>query len=121
MTPTEDMREELRELIDEEIPAGGSDLDTAFRDERLDRILQAAASLYAAAADCWRRKAAKIQNRLGDMASYQAGAEQYERVDLTKALTYALRMAETYDVMADKPAANASGSFMLSVKRPEVL
>lgn len=121
MTPTDELREELRELLDEEIPEGGTDQDTAFTDARLDRLLQSASNLYAAAAEGWRRKAAKIQKRLGDIASYQTGAEQYERVDLSKALAAALKMAETFDDMANTPPSNAAGSFLLNVKRPEVL
>lgn len=121
MTPTADMREELRELLDEEIPEGGTDQDTAFSDSRLDRLIQSASSLYAAAAEGWRRKAARIQKRLGDVASYQTGAEQYERVDLSKALAAALKMAETFDSMADAPSPNASGSFMFGVERPKVI
>lgn len=120
MTPTDELREELRELLDEEIPEGGADQDTAFTDARLDRIIQSASSLYAAAAEGWRRKAAKIQKRLGDIVSYTTGAEQYERIDLSKALAAALKMAETFDGMAQSPSPNTSGSFMLSVKRPEV-
>jgi len=120
MTPTADIREELRELLDEEIPEGGTDQDTAFTDARLDRLIQSASNLYAAAAEGWRRKAAKIQKRLGDIASYQTGAEQYERVDLSKALAAALKMAETFDGMADAPVPNAAGSFMFNVKRPGV-
>lgn len=117
---TDELREELRELLDEEIPEGGTDKDTAFTNARLDRLLQSA-NLYAAAAEGWRRKAARIQKRLGDIASYQTGAEQYERVDLSKALAAALKMAETFDDMASKPSANATGAFLLNVKRPEVL
>ncbi len=120
MTPSKEVREELRELLDEEIPKGGTDKDTAFTDARLDRLIQSASNLYAAAAEGWRRKAAKIQKRLGDVASYTTGAEQYERVDLSKALAAALKMAETFDGMAQAPPSNAAGSFMLSVKRPEV-
>ena len=121
MTPTDELREELRELLDEEIPEGGTDKDTAFTNARLDRLLQSASNLYAAAAEGWRRKAARIQKRLGDIASYQTGAEQYERVDLSKALAAALKMAETFDDMASKPSANETGTFLLNVKRPEVL
>jgi hypothetical protein len=121
MTPTDDLRDELRELLDEEIPVNGTEADTAFTNERLDRLLQSAANVYAAAAEGWRRKAARIQKRLGDIASYQTGAEQYERVNLTTALSGSLKMAQTFDEMAKTPPANAAGSFMLNVKRPEVI
>ncbi|MFF2887013.1 hypothetical protein [Paenibacillus sp. NPDC057967] len=120
MTPTDDLREELRELLDEEIPENGTDQDTAFTDVRLDRLLNEAINLYEAAAEGWRRKAAKIQKRLGDISSYQTGAEQYQRVNLTTALNAALKMAETFNGLALKPSPNAAGSFMLGVKRPEV-
>lgn len=121
MTPNEELREELRELLDDEIPEGGTDQDTDFTDARLNRLLEAAPNLYAAAAEGWRRKAVRIQKRLGDIASYTTGAEQYERVDLTKALNAALKMAATFDDMAKTPPPNAAGSFMLGVQRPKVL
>ncbi|MBU5441214.1 hypothetical protein [Paenibacillus sp. MSJ-34] len=120
MTPTSDLREELRELLDEEIPLGGTEADTAFTDAQLNRMLNQAPNIYAAAAEGWRRKAAKIQKRLGDIVSYQTGAEQYERVDLSKALAASLKMAETFDGMADKTGSSSTGSFMFQVKRPEV-
>lgn len=121
MTPTDELREELRELLDEEIPQGGTEQDTAFTNARLDRLLQSASNLYAAAAEGWRRKAAKIQKRLGDIQSYQTGAEQYDRINLNTALNAALKMAQTFDDMANTPPESAKGSFMLNVKRPEVL
>ena len=121
MTPTPELREELRELLDEEIPEGGTDRDTAFTDARLDLLIQSASNLYAAAAEGWRRKAARIQKRLGDIQSYQTGTERYDRVNLTTALNAALKMAEAFDEMARTPPDNAAGSFMFTVKRPEVI
>ena len=120
MTPTDELREELRELLDEEIPPTGTEVDTAFTDARLNSLIQSASNLYAAAAEGWRRKAVRIQKRLGDVVSYQAGVEQYERVNLTTALNAALKMAVTFDELAKTPPANATGSFLFNVKRPEV-
>ena len=118
MTPTLDLREELRELLDEEIPLGGTEADTGFTDAQIKRLLEAAISIYAAAAEGWRRKAGKIQKQLGHYSSYQAGTEKYEYVNLTTAMSAALNMVKIYDDMAARPF---QGSYMFSVKPPEVL
>lgn len=118
MIPTDELRLELREMLDEVIPEGGKDSDTAFSDKRIDSLLAAAPNIYSAAAEGWRRKAAMIQKRLGDITSYQNGDERYEYVNLTTALNAALNMAKTYDEMASRQTA---GSFLLRVRPPEVL
>ena len=120
MTPTPDLIEEMRELIDEEIPASGTEADTAFTNARLESILSQSTNLQAAAAECWRRKAAKIQKQIGELSSYQVGTERYEYVNLTTALNSALKMAEVFDVQSDKQTPG-NGSFMLKITPPKVL
>lgn len=118
MIATPEIITELRELLDEEIPAGGSEADTAFLDSRLITILDAAPNLHAAAAEGWRRKAAKIQKHIGSLSSYKTGDEQYEYVNLTTALNAAMSMVKMYDDMGNRPLA---GGYMLRVEPPEVL
>lgn len=53
---------ELRELLGEEIPDGGSELDTLFKDTTLIRIIDNNPDLERAALEGWRVKAAKLSN-----------------------------------------------------------
>lgn len=117
MTPTAELREELRELLDEVIPEGGTESDTRFTDAQLDRILAKARNIYAAAAEGWTRKAAMVQREIGKIKSYSVGQEKYDMADMTSLLEYALKMAETYSSIA----ASRMGSMILKFKPPEVL
>lgn len=117
MAPTAEAREELRELLDEVIPEGGSESDTRFTDAQLDRLLGKSRNIYAAAAEGWTRKAAMFQREMGQIKSYSVGQERYDMADLTSLLEYALKMAETYSRMA----ASRMGSVILKFKPPEVL
>ncbi len=117
MTPAAELREELRELLDEVIPEGGTESDTRFTDAQLDRILAKTRNIYAAAAEGWTRKAAMVQREIGQIKSYSVGQEKYDMADLPSLLEYALKMAETYSRMA----ASSMGSMILKFKPPEVL
>lgn len=117
MKLTAELRQELRELLDEVIPEGGKDSDTRFSDEQLDRILTKARNIYAAAAEGWTRKAAMLQRELGQIEQYSVGSENYKIVNLTTAINAALNMAKTYQEMAG----STMGSLILRVKPPEVL
>ena len=117
MTSTAELREELRELLDEVIPEGGTESDTRFTDAQLDRILSKARNIYAAAAEGWTRKAAMLQRELGQIEQYSVGSENYKIVNLTTAINAALNMAKTYREMA----ASGMGSVILKFKPPEVL
>lgn len=117
MTPTVELREELRELLDEVIPAGGADSDTRFTDAQLDKLLTRANNVYAAAAEGWTRKAAMFQRELGQVESYSVGQERYDIAKAKDLLEYALKMAETYSRMAT----SSMGSVILKFKPPEVL
>lgn len=117
MTPTADLITELRELLDEVIPEGGTEGDTRFTDAQIDRLLSRASNIYAAAAEGWTRKAAMLQRELGQVESYSVGQERYDLRNLKDMLEYALKMAETYNRMA----ANSIGSLILRIQPPEVL
>lgn len=118
MEPTPELRKELRELLDEEIPPGGTEANTEFTDEQINRILKSSANVYAAAAEGWRRKTGRIQRKLGFVSSYQVGNERYDYTNLTTALNAALHMVTVYDELSSRQTA---GGYMLRVKPPEVL
>lgn len=117
MIPTAELREELRELLDEVIPEGGTESDTRFTDVQLDKMLSKARNVYAAAAEGWTRKAAMFQRELGQVQSYSVGQERYDLQKLNELLSYALTMAETYSRMAT----SSMGSTILKFTPPEVL
>ena len=115
MTPTDELREELRELIDEIVPYDGVDSDTRFTDAQLNRVLTRAKNINAVAADCWARKAAMLQRELGNLQGYGVGQEKYDFIRLKDALEYAFKMAEFYK------QESGPGSLILGVTPPAVL
>lgn len=82
MTPTAELRTELRELIDEIIPAGGTDANTRFTDQQIDIILTAANSVNEAAAAGWERKALRAMSERGGLQESQAGNERLKFVTI---------------------------------------
>ena len=117
MKPTVELKQELRELLDEVIPEGGTESDTRFSDEQLNRLLSKSRNIYAAAAEGWTRKTAMYQRELGQIQSYAVGQERYDLANVKDMLEYALMMAETFRQMA----ARSMGSTILRFKPPEVL
>ncbi|EMT38122.1 hypothetical protein TthWC1_2372 [Thermoanaerobacter thermohydrosulfuricus WC1] len=117
MIPMPELRTKLRKLLDEQIPAGGSDADTRFLDADIDELLNEATNIYEAAATGWTLKAAMLQRELGQVESYSVGQERYDMRKLQDMVNYALKMAETYSRMA----ASSMGSVILRIQPPEVL
>ena len=117
MTPTSELRTKLRKLLDEQIPAGGSDADTRFSDADIDELLIDATNIYEASAAGWTIKAGMFQRELGQIQSYSVGQERYDMRQLQDMVNYALKMADTYSRMA----ANSMGSLILRIQPPEVL
>jgi hypothetical protein len=93
VTPTAELREALRALLAEEIPAGGSDADTRFRDAAIDGLLLAAATLTEAAAQGWLRKAAMALDDRGGLVESQVGSERLRFVGPEEFRAHALAMA----------------------------
>jgi len=120
MTPTQQLREKLRKLLNEIIPEGKSDADTRFTDSELDELLAESTNIYAAASTGWTMKAGLLQ---GQIESYSAGQEKYDMTSLKDQLSHSLSMAEQYARMAEKvPGASGSiGSIIFKVTPPEVL
>lgn len=115
MTSTAELREELRELLDEAIPDGGTESNTRFKDTQIDKLLTAARNIEDAAYRGWLRKASMYQREIGQVQSYNAGQERYDMVKLKDAQEYAFRMAEQFKNNA------GMGSMVLGVTPPNVL
>lgn len=120
MTPTDDLRTELRELLDEVIPAGGTESSTRFTTVQIDRLLTNAQNVYLAAAEGWIRKAGMLQKELGSLTETQAGDERATRVNLSTAVNYCFNMAEQYRTTGLRLVAG-SGSRVLAFEAPDVL
>lgn len=114
----EEPRVRLRKLLDEVIPAGGSDSNTRFSDADLDEMLLEAGNVFGAAAMGWTMKAGMLQREMGDVERVTSGQETEQLVPLKDRLDYALKMAAKYEGMAK---AGGVGSVMLRITPPEVL
>ncbi|NPV30638.1 MAG: hypothetical protein HPY58_13525 [Firmicutes bacterium] len=114
MTPSPELRQRLRKLLNEQIPAGGSDSDTNFLDAELDEILAEAANIWSAAAVGWTMKAGLLKSRI---ERYSVGQESYDLTALKDELDHALTMAQKYSDMAKA----SMGSVILRFAPPEVL
>lgn len=119
MTPTDELRTRLRKLLDEKIPAGGTETDTRFTDDDLDELLLEASTVFAAAAVGWTMKAGMYQAEMDGVEEYRLGQESEKLTSLKDRLDYALKMAGKYEAMA--AAAGDVGSVMLKLTAPEVL
>jgi len=111
---TQANRTRLRVLINERIPAGGTELDTKFLDAELDIILEESVSIWQAASTLWTMKAALLEKYI---ESYSVGNEAYGLTKLKDELEHALKMSQAFEAKA----ASAGGSYMLKVARPDVL
>ncbi len=116
MTPTPELRAELRELIDEVIPPGGTDTDTRFTDAQIDVLLTATSHIYEAAANGWARKAARAMSERGGLEESQAGNERLKFVSLKDYRDHCLAMAKMYRDMVP-----GKGSRLLAFDAPDVL
>ncbi len=119
MTPTEDSRQEFRELVDELIPEGGIEKDTRFANTQIDRLLSRAKNIYSAASEGWTMKAGMLSKELGQIDEYGTGQERYRIMNLHTAINGALTMAKQYANMAR--TASSVGSVILKIQPPEVL
>lgn len=118
MTPDDSLRARLRKLLDEKIPAGGTEADTRFLDADLDELLLEADSIFEAASVGWTMKAGMYQAEMGDVERMTLGQETEQMVALKERQEYALKMADKYAAMAQ---AQGIGSVVLKLTPPEVL
>jgi len=96
MTVTPTLITDLRELIAEEIPSGGTEADTRFSNARLTVRLEAAYSIEEAAAECWDIKAGKFQAEIGKFKSVGSGQEAAQWYSPQEQLEYCQKMARMY-------------------------
>lgn len=117
MVPTDELREALRDAIDEVIPAGGSDADTRFTDAQIDALLTSAATLEGAASAGWTRKAMRAFSERGGVQESQVGSERFKFVSLADYRDHCLLMAKTW--AAQVPGQGSA--LLLGIAEPDVL
>lgn len=116
MIPTDVLRTKLRELLDEEIPLGGSESDTRFSNTQIDALLTAASDINQAAAEGWRRKALRAMSERSGLQESQAGDERHKFIDLVAYRDHCLEMAKMFsDLMP------GAGSQLAALDPPDVL
>jgi hypothetical protein len=116
LTPTQELRNKLRKLLNESIPDGGTETDTKFLDLEIDDLLEESENVYEAASKGWTIKAGMLTAQI---ESYSSGQEEYDLTSLKDQLAHAFAMSEKYERMAQKPT--NSGSFIFSVTPPQVM
>lgn len=119
MTPTDELRQEFRELVDEITPEGGTEKDTRLANVQIDRLLLRADNIYGAVSEGWIMKAGMLSRELGQIDEYSVGQEKYRIMNLQTAISGAMTMAKQYARMAQ--TASSVGSVILKVQPPEVL
>lgn len=120
MQPTDELRSTLRRLLNETIPDGSSDSDTAFTDQEIDELLLHSPSIYAAASLGWTIKAGRIKERI---EKYTIGQETYDKTTLKDMVDQAIKMAKQFAELAQttpEPESVKTG-YMLRFRPPEVL
>ncbi|GIO33253.1 hypothetical protein J2TS6_43940 [Paenibacillus albilobatus] len=118
MEPSIALRTRLRRLLNEVIPAGGTEANTNFTDAELDLILTESVDLNAAASTGWLEKAGLLE---GEIESYTTGNESYDLTSLKDKLNHAMVMANKYAEMSAAAAAKTASGVMLRVCPPKVL
>jgi hypothetical protein len=96
MVPTVEDRTRLRALLDERVPAGGTDLDTNFPDPEVDAILIGADTMEEAAAEGWLRKAAKAFSMSAGLSQVTVGAERFTFYDPKDFAEFARKMSDQF-------------------------
>jgi hypothetical protein len=116
MTLTDILRTELRELLDEAIPLGGSEIDTRFTNTQIDALLTVASDINQAAAEGWRRKALRAMSERGGLQESQAGDEKLKFVSIEAYRDHCLTMAKMFSDLAP-----GAGSQLAALDPPDVL
>lgn len=99
MIPTEELRTELREMLDEVIPDGGTESNTRFTNDQLDKLLNKTQNINETAAAGWKLKAAWAMSERGGLEVSQAGDEKHQFVKLTEYRDHCLSMAKMFAEM----------------------
>jgi hypothetical protein len=93
---TDENRAQLRLLLDESIPEGGTDADTLFTDEEIDTLLETSQFMWGAASKGWTIKAARVMQP-GALVRAQYGSENYQFLSPKELADFALKMADLYN------------------------
>jgi hypothetical protein len=112
MVATDALRTKLRALLDERIPAGGSDADTRFSNGEIDTLLEEAASITLAASAGWSLKASWAMSNRGGIEETAGGEERHRFVALKDYRDHCVQMAERYRKEGE------AGSLLLEVDAP---
>ncbi len=117
MTPTEELRNRVRRMLDERIPTGGEDSDTRFTDEEIDDLLEYADTIHGAVSQGWLEKAGMYQREMGEVEETRTGQETYKLTKLKERMEYALAMSQRYGAQdADEKSKGTSTSVILGVR-----
>lgn len=116
MTPTDALRDQLRNMLDERIPFGGTDADTRFSNGEIDELLAGFDDINAAAAEGWDRKAARAMSERGGLQETQVGSERLKFVSIESYRDHCRAMAEHY-----RGRVPGSGSRLFAFEPPDVL
>lgn len=97
LVSTLELRTQLRELIDEIVPAGQHATATRFTDAQLDSLISAATHINQAAVAGWRSKAARAMSERGGIEESQAGDERHKFVSIEIYRDHCMAMVEVYN------------------------
>lgn len=116
MTPTDETRVEMRGMIDETIPPGGTDLTTRILDREIDGFLSRSTCLEEAAWRAWMAKASRAFSERGGLEVASAGSERHQFVSIREYRDHCLSMADYYRSQVPR-----GGSLALGIQAPDVL
>ncbi|MGV8164642.1 MAG: hypothetical protein ACLKAK_07280 [Alkaliphilus sp.] len=115
LIPTPELRNKLRQFLDEKISITDVAADTRFSDAEIDALLTEASHINNAAAAGWTLKATWVMSERGGLEKSQAGDEKHEFIKLTEYRDHCLAMAKLYAHMTPK-----TGSKLLGYDLPDV-
>lgn len=122
MVPTAETRVRLREMIGEQIPAGGTEANTRFTTQEIDRLLDGYETLNGAAAEGWTRKASRAFDMRGGLENARVGAESFTFVSLKDYRSHCLEMAKYYrDLILEEEGYVGTTGVLLGYSLPDVL
>lgn len=120
MTPTPELHAQLRFLLDESIPLGGTDQDTLFLNSEIDMMLTVSTTMAEAAAMGWTVKAQRVMSP-GAVVEAQFGSERYKFTSPKDLADFALKMAESFRPGGDNAAAaGGGGAYVVSICKPRL-
>lgn len=111
MTPTDELRVQLRALLNESIPSGGADSDTRFSDDEIDAFLEVSSSINEAAWHGWVAKATRVFEEDGGVLEKRVGSEVLKLISPKDKAEFAWGMAGYYENLIPVEAGGGSRLF----------